>query len=94
MNLNECQANTMAAIILMPKELLAVSVRRHFRKNKIPVYGDCVFLPEIKPSMQAMADELGVSFTTMLIQLRKYGLPEERDMAEYFDKIKGGDRNE
>ena len=52
------------------------------------------FLPEIKPSIQAMADELGVSFTAMLIQLRKYGLLEERDMAEYFDKIKGGDRNE
>ena len=57
-------------------------------------YGDCVFLPEIKPGMQAMADELGVSFTAMLIQLRKYGLLEERDMAEYFDKIKVGDRNE
>ena len=53
MNLGECQANTMAVIILMPKELLTVSVRSHFRKNKIPVYGDCVFLPEIKPSMQA-----------------------------------------
>ena len=51
------------------------------------------FLPEIKPVMQAMADELGVSFTAMLIQLRKYDLLEERDMAEYFDKIKGGDRN-
>lgn len=93
MNLSECQANTMAAIILMPKELLTASVRRHFRKSKIPVYGDCVFLPEIKPSMQSMADELGVSFTAMLIQLRKYGLLEERDMAEYFDKIKVGDRN-
>ena len=43
--------------------------------------------------MQSMADELGVSFTAMLIQLRKYGLLEERDMAEYFDKIKVGDRN-
>ena len=93
MNLGECQANTMAAIILMPKELLTASVRRHFRKSRIPVYGDCVFLPEIKPVMQAMADELGVSFTAMLIQLRKYDLLEERDMAEYFDKIKGGDRN-
>ena len=55
MNLGECQANTMAAIILMPKELLTASVRRHFRKSRIPVYGDCVFLPEIKPVMQAMA---------------------------------------
>ena len=29
----------------------------------------------------------------LLLTLRKYGLLEERDMAEYFDKIKGGDRN-
>ena len=93
MNLGECQANTMAAIILMPKELLAVSVRRHFRRNKIPVYGDCVFLPEIKPVMQSMADELGVSFTAMLIQLRKYGLLEERDITEYFERTKDSDKN-
>ena len=47
-----------------------------------------------KPVMQAMADELGVSFTAMLIQLRKYGLLEERDMAEYFERTKDSDKNE
>lgn len=85
MNLGECQANTMAAIILMPKDLLTASVRRHFRKNKIPVYGDCVFLPEMKPVMQVMADELGVSFTTIQKQSAKiqiWSLPISMQMKD------------
>lgn len=84
MNLGECQANAMAAMILMPEEVLAASVYRYFRRKKIPVYGDCVFLPKMKPILQKMSEELGVSYTAMLIQLRKYDFLEDRDMSEYF----------
>lgn len=92
MNLGECQANAMAAMILMPEDLLAASVYRHFRRKKIPVYGDCVFLPKMKPALQKMSEELSVSYTAMLIQLRKYELLEDRDMSEYFKLIvKDGD---
>ena len=94
MNLGECQAKYNGSYHPYAERASCCICPQTFsEKNKIPVYGDCVFLPEIKPSMQSMADELGVSFTAMLIQLRKYGLLEERDMAEYFDKIKVGDRN-
>lgn len=94
-NLGECQANTMAAMLLMPRAVLTASVRRHMHRKKIPVYGDCVFLPEMKPAMQQMADELGVSYSSMLIQLKKYELLEQRDMPEYFRlMMKGGDGNE
>lgn len=45
--------------------------------------------------MRRMADELGVSYSSMLIQLKKYELLEEREMSEYFQlMMKGGDRNE
>lgn len=92
MNLGECQANTMAAMILMPEEVLAASVRRYFRRKQIPVYGDCVFPPKMKPALQKMSEELGVSYTAMLIQLRKYGLLEDREMSQYFSLIvKDGD---
>lgn len=37
-NLGECQANTMAAMLLMPRAVLTVSVRRHMHRKKIPVY--------------------------------------------------------
>lgn len=86
LSLGECQANSMAAMILMPYEVLADSVNRHFHRATIPVYGDCVFLPKIKPVLQQMSKELGVSFTAIVIQLRKYNLLENRDMSEYFIK--------
>lgn len=86
MSLEECQANTMAAMILMPRAVLTDSVRRHIRRKTIPVYGDCIFLPKMKPALQKMSVELGVSYSTMLIQLRKYGLLEQRSMEEYFKK--------
>lgn len=92
MNLGECQANTMTAMILMPKVVMADSVCRHFNKKQIPVYGECVFLSKMKPTLQKMANELGVSYTALLIQLRKYQLLEQRDMTEYFKlTMKDGD---
>lgn len=90
MTLGECQANTMAAMILMPLEVMTSSVYKHFRRKRIPIYGENVFLPEHKPLLQKMAQELGVSYTAMTIQLRKYGLLEVKDMSEYFAKTGGG----
>ena len=57
------------------------------------------YIVEVRKSAkgpQIMVSRTPVSYThltAMLIQLRKYDLLEEQDMAEYFDKIKGGDRN-
>lgn len=87
MNLGECQANAMAAMILMPEDVLAAAVRRYFRKSQIPVYGDSVFSSKTKPFLQKISEELGVSYTAMLIQLRKYGFLEKRNMSEYFELI-------
>ncbi len=89
LSLGETQANAMAAELLMPRKLLESSVRRYFKRKFISVYGNCVFLPEDKLPMQKMADEIGVSYTAMLIQLRKYGLLIRRDMSEYFKKTGG-----
>lgn len=93
MTLAECQANMMAAMILMSAAVLTDSVRRHFRRKMIPVYGNCIFLSKTKPVLHRMATELGVSHTALIIQLRKYNLLEQRDMHEYFQLIMkdGGD---
>lgn len=88
MNIEECQANAMAAVILMPRAVLSDALHRHMQMEKIPVYGGCVFLPEMKPAIQEMANELCVSYTAMLIQLRKYDLLEPRSMEEYFQRTK------
>lgn len=86
LSLEECQANAMVAMILMPRVVLTESVRRHLRRKAIPVYGDCIFLPKMKPALQNMSEELGVSYSSMLIQLRKYNLLKQRSMEEYFKK--------
>ena len=86
LSLEECQANAMAAMILMPYTVLSAAVYRYLRIKKIPIYGNCVFLPKIKPILQSMSEELGVSYSTMLIQLKKYGLLDYRNMQEYFLK--------
>ena len=93
LSLEECQANAMAAMILMPYTVLSAAVYRYLSIKKIPIYGDCVFLPKMKPALQSMSEELGVSYSTMLIQLKKYGLLEYRNMQEYFLKTmpSGGD---
>ena len=48
----------------------------------------CVLLPSTKPAIHAIADELGVSFSSLLIQLKKYNLVDRRDMQEYFLKMR------
>ena len=95
MTLSECQANNMAACMLMSRPSLADAVRKHFRRKQIPVYGENVFLPKMKPVIQKMTEEFGVSYTALIIQLRKYGLLEQRDMTEYFEKTAqdGGEAN-
>ncbi len=65
---------------------LPEAIKRHMRRKAIPVYGDCIFLPKMKPGLQKMSVELGVSYSSMLIQLRKYNLLEQRSMEEYFKK--------
>ncbi len=92
LSLGEVQANAMGANLLMIRSLLTNAVRRHFRRKRIPVYGDQVFLPEMKPALQNMSEEIGVSHTAMIIQLKKYDLLERRDISEYFEKTGQGGR--
>lgn len=88
LNLGECQANSMAAMLLMPKPLVENALRRHMHRSRIPIYGDCVLLPSTKPAIHAIANELCVSFSSLLIQLKKYNLVDRRDMQEYFLKMR------
>ena len=88
LNLGECQANTMAALLLMPKSLVQNVLRRHTRLDRIPIYGECVLHPSIKPAVNAMASELGVSFSALLIQLKKYNMVERHDIQEYVLKMR------
>lgn len=88
LDLAECQANMMAALLLMPQPLLENALRRHIRRKYIPIYGECVLLPSTKPAVNAIASELGVSFSALLIQLKKYNMVERHNIQEYFLKMR------
>lgn len=88
LNLGECQANAMATMLLMPMPLLQNTLRRHLHRSRLPIYGESVLLPSTKPAIHAMADELGVSFSALLIQLKKYKLVDHREITEYFQKMR------
>ena len=88
LTLGECQANAMAAMLLMPLPLLQNTLRHHLHRSRLPIYGESVLLPSTKPAIHAMADELGVSFSALLIQLKKYNLVDHREITEYFQKMR------
>ena len=89
MNIGESQANTFSARMLMPKPLLRSKVERFFQRETIPVYGENLFSPRLKPRLCSMAEELGVSYTAMHIQLRDDKLLEHRPVEEYFLEKEG-----
>ena len=78
----------MAAMLLMPMPLLQNTLRRHPRRSRLPIYGESVLLPSTKLAIHAMADELGVSFSALLIQLKKYSLVDHREITVYFQKMR------
>lgn len=86
MTLGEVQANAMAATILMPRFMVASALQSYNRGKILPIYGDNVFLPRTKTVLEKMCRMLGVSYTALIIQLRKYGLFEQHDINEYIAK--------
>lgn len=82
--LGESQASSMGAFILMPRSSLMKNIQHWFHANKIPVYGNRLFLPETKLILQKLASQMVVSNTALVIQLDKCNYLEQRKMEEYF----------
>ena len=79
----EWQADVMAAALLMPKFIMA-NAYRHFTNCKpIKVYGDNLFAEDEKALIHKMAEALGVSFTALVIRMRKFNMLEYHNLAEY-----------
>ena len=74
----------MGAFILMPRSSLMKNIQHWFHANKIPVYGNRLFLPETKLILQKLASQMVVSNTALVIQLDKCNYLEQRKMEEYF----------
>jgi len=84
MNLNETQADKLAATLLMPRFIVERALKKYNREKPIKVYGSYILAPKEKITMRKMSDSLGVSFTALFIRLRDMELLEFRDQEEYF----------
>ncbi|HPE96067.1 MAG TPA: ImmA/IrrE family metallo-endopeptidase [Bacillota bacterium] len=86
-SVSDNQANIFAGALLMPADLVVRKLNKHLHSPVVPVFGSEVFMPQTKVPLQNAADELGVSHTMLLIQLKKYGLLEPHDICDYIKFI-------
>jgi Zn-dependent peptidase ImmA (M78 family) len=85
-SINEWQANTIGAALLMPRYIMINTLKLFNGGRRLPVYGDNVFHPREKVILGKMADALRVSRTALIIRLRDLGMLNRHDVSEYIKK--------
>lgn len=85
-SLNEFWADKMAACLLMPEFIVKKAVNKYYKNKKVAVYGNSIFAPKDKIRLRKMADEIGVSFSALIIRLKHLNYVEYHETSEYIDK--------
>lgn len=83
MNIYENQVNRMAAVILMPKELVLKALRKHTRKRSLTIYGDNTLGKEDKIIIINTAHVLGVSFSALYYRLKEMNMFVYKPIEDY-----------
>lgn len=83
----ENQANEMAASLLMPRFLVVAAMKKHSGRTSLPIYGANLLSYRTKNVINQMADTLEVSYSSLLIRLKRLNLFEQRTSEEYVSKI-------
>ena len=71
-SIGEFLADKVAAGLLMPRFIIDSVVGKYYKGKHIKVYGDNIFAPEDKVKLRQMADEIGVSFSALIIRLKNF----------------------
>lgn len=79
----EAQADRLASVLLLPGFIVDRAMADQYTADKIPVFGDGVLRDKEKRAIQRMADQTGVSFTTMKYRLQHLRLFDNRPLQEY-----------
>ena len=87
LSVNEVQADTLAAALLMPRYKVLHNLDRLNKSRPIPLYGDLLD-PAGRRLVHAMANRMHVSYTAMLIQLEQLKLFELRPLEEYLEQLR------
>lgn len=88
-NINEWQANTIAASLLMPRFVMRNTLKQFNGGRRLPIYGDNIFHPREKAILNKMAAALQVSHTALVIRLRDLDMLSKHDVSEYIQKELG-----
>lgn len=83
MSIAECQANMIAAALLMPRFLLKDALCELNGGRKLAVYGTTVFRSRERGILEKMARRLNVSRTALMIRLRDLGAFQYHDISEF-----------
>lgn len=86
---HEVQANAMGSGFLAPLFLTDRTFREFYPgQKKIKLYGDSTLLTEDRARFTDMADQMGVSKTTLLIKMKQYGMTQSASMDELVKEMK------
>ena len=83
MSIAECQANMIAAALLMPRFLLKDALCELNGGRQLAVYGTTVFRSSERGILEKMARRLNVSRTALIIRLRDLGAFQYHDISEF-----------
>lgn len=91
LNVEEMQADRLAAVILMPEATVKKALLDFHRGYPVAVYGQNIINGDDRKTIHRMAGCLGVSFTALFIRLKELGLLDYRPVTEYVDTtLRGG----
>ena len=88
-SIHETQASNMGSALLLPRFLVERTLKQFYpRRKTISVYGQTTMFADDRQRFIDMADQLGVSRKTLLIQLKQYGMIRYCSMDQLIKQMK------
>ena len=88
-NLEEIQANRIAAVLLMPEGLLDQEMLKMLGKTYLPLYGGNLISPADKAGIEQIISHLQVSYSAFFNRIRELGKTEVRPQEELLQMLFG-----
>lgn len=86
LKIDEYNADEIASQLLMPEFILADYLIKYYGKPYINIYGEYMMLSEDKNKLGIIAEILGVSYSALLMQLRKNKMLKKHSAEEFIER--------
>ena len=85
-HIEESRANKFAAALLLPRFIVENALKKYHSGKPIRIYGENIFDPKERMTLKQMTDFLGVSFQTLYIRFKQFGMLDYRPFGELLAK--------